>query len=217
MPESRPTRRPLKSRTTPWARWLAQWLARHRVSPNAISLASLVFAAIGAMAMLAVPTVSDGARSTLLLLAAVGIQLRLLCNLLDGLVAVEGGLGSKSGELFNELPDRLADPLLIVPAGYATGLAWGPELAWIAAVLALLTAYIRALGGAAGLPQDFQGPMAKPHRMATMTAGLILAALAVPAGLDGPVLLVTLALVALGTLITAMRRTRALRHAMEAR
>ena len=31
-----------------------------------------------------------------------------------------------------------------------------------------LAAYIRALGGAAGLHQDFQGPMAKPHRMAAI-------------------------------------------------
>ncbi len=170
---SRQERRPLKTRSAPWAQWLARWLAARRVSPNAISLASLVFAAVGALAMLAAPLATAGARSALLMLAAVCIQLRLLCNLLDGMVAVEGGLGSKSGDIFNELPDRIADPLLIVPAGYATGLAWGPELAWIAAVLALLTAYIRALGGLAGLPQGFQGPMAKPHRMAAMTAGLV--------------------------------------------
>jgi phosphatidylglycerophosphate synthase len=189
----------------------------HRVSPNSISIASIAVATVGAMAVLAVPAVTAGTRSALLVLAATCIQLRLLCNLLDGMVAVEGGLGSSSGEIYNELPDRIADPLLIVPAGYATGYLWGPELAWIAALLALLTAYIRALGAISGLRQGFQGPMAKPHRMAAMTLGLLLAALAVPWGLDGTLLLITLLVVGLGTFWTLMRRTRAILRALEAR
>ena len=167
--------------------------------------------------MLAVPLAGPGTRIALFLIAAGCVQLRLLCNLLDGMVAVEGGLGSRSGEVYNDLPDRIADPLLIVPAGYASGLAWGPELAWMAGLLALLTAYIRMLGGASGLPQDFQGPMAKPHRMATMTVGLLAAALAVPLGLDGPVLIVALLAVALGAAYTAVRRTRAILAALESR
>ena len=32
--------------------------------------------------------------------AAAGIQLRLLCNLLDGMLAVEAGLKSRTGEIF---------------------------------------------------------------------------------------------------------------------
>ncbi len=215
MPDSRPARRPLKTRNTSWARWLACRLAARRVSPNAISIFSLVFAGVGALAMLAAPLSAPEVRGLWLIAAAVCIQLRLLCNLLDGMVAVEGGLGSRSGEIYNELPDRLADPLLIVPVGYATGIAGGAELAWIAAILALLTAYVRALGGLAGQPQNFAGPMAKPHRMAAMTLGLLLAALVVPWGMEGGVLLVTLAVVALGTLITLIRRTGAILRALE--
>jgi phosphatidylglycerophosphate synthase len=165
--------------------------------------------------MLAAPATSPGGRATLFVLAAVCIQLRLLCNMLDGMVAVEGGLGSRAGDLYNELPDRIADPLLIVPAGYATGFALGPELGWIAGTLALLTAYIRSLGGNAGLPQSFIGPMAKPHRMATMTAGLLLAALTVPLDWDGQVLLIALLAIAVGALITAGRRTLGLLRALE--
>ncbi len=217
MPPTPPARRPLTSRDSLWARALANWLAQRRVPPNAISLASLGFAALGAAAMLAAPGMTGGARATLFVLAAVCIQLRLLCNLLDGMVAVEGGLGSKSGEIYNEVPDRIADPLLLVPAGYATGFALGPELGWLCGLLALFTAYIRAMGGSAGLAQGFQGPMAKPHRMAAMTAGLIAAALTVPLGLDGVVLLATLAMIALGALATAWRRTAAIHRALEAR
>lgn len=209
------SRRPLASRGSIWARVLAQWLVDRRVPPNAISLASLGFAAMGAVAMLAVPLAESWVQSGLLLAAAVCIQLRLLCNLLDGMVAIEGGLGSRSGEIYNELPDRIADPLLIIPAGYAAGLAWAPELAWGAALLALLTAYIRALGAIAGLPQGFQGPMAKPHRMAAMTVGLVLAAAVAPFGWSGAVLVVTLAIILLGTALTVLRRTRAILCALE--
>lgn len=209
-----PARRPLTTRDTRWARALATWLARHRVRPNLISLASLGFAALGAVAMLAAPGVASGGRVALLLIAAACVQLRLLCNMLDGMVAVEGGLGSRSGEVYNEVPDRIADPLLIIPAGYATGLPFGPELGWLCGLLALFTAYVRALGGAAGLHQNFQGPMAKPHRMAAMTAGLVAAALAVPLGLDGAALMATLVVIALGALVTAWRRTSAILRAL---
>jgi phosphatidylglycerophosphate synthase len=217
MPSPPTARRPLKSRDTRWARQLARHCVERRVAPNHISVASLGFAALGAIAMLAAPAASPGVRAGLYLAAAVCIQLRLLCNLLDGMVAVEGGLGSASGALYNELPDRIADPLLIVPAGYAAGIAWAPELAWTAALLALLTAYIRALGGLVGLPQGFQGPMAKPQRMAVMTAGLIAAALAIPLGLDGWALTLCLVLIVGGATVTAVRRTRAIFSALEAR
>lgn len=212
-----PARRPLKTRDRAWARWLARVLVERRASPNGISVLSVVFAAVGAAFTLLAPMLDGGGRAAAFVSAAVCIQLRLLCNMLDGMVAVEGGLGSKSGDIYNELPDRIADPLLIVPAGYATGFAWAPELAWLAGVFALLTAYVRALGGLSGLSQGFQGPMAKPHRMAAMTLGLLLAGMAVPFGLDGSVLLVALLAVAAGTLWTLVRRTRAILIALEAR
>ena len=49
------------------------------------------------------------------------IQLRLIANLLDGLVAVEGGKRTPTGELYNEAPDRIADTAVLVGAGYAVG------------------------------------------------------------------------------------------------
>lgn len=217
MPASPAARRPLKSRDTAWARTLARALADRRVAPNHISLASLAFAALGAAAMLAAPFASGGGRAALYLAAAAAIQLRLLCNLLDGMVAVEGGLKSPSGDLYNEVPDRLADPLLMVPAGYACGLAWGPELGWLAGLLALFTAYLRALGGSLGLAQDFQGPMAKPHRMAAMTIGLLTAALCTPWGLDGAALGLALLLIVAGAVLTAVRRTRGILAGLEHR
>ena len=66
------------------------------------------------------------------LVAACCIQLRLLCNVLDGLLAIEGGLQTKSGAVFNELPDRLSDTVILVCAGYAVGeMPWVSALGWV--------------------------------------------------------------------------------------
>src|SRR5262249_12344062 len=105
MADATESRRPLKTRNRAWAIRLAASLARAGPRPNAISLASLVFAGIAAAALAASRDGSDGLRAVLLLAAAAGIQLRLLCNLLDGMVAVEGARRTKSGELFNDVPD----------------------------------------------------------------------------------------------------------------
>jgi phosphatidylglycerophosphate synthase len=211
-------RRPIKARDARWAQGLARYLAARGLKPNWISLASIAFAACGGAALLASPYVSSPAKIVLYLLAAACIQLRLLCNLLDGMVAVEGGLKTKSGEVFNDLPDRIADPLILVPAGYAiSSYALGPELGWMAGLLAVLTAYVRVLGGSAGLPQRFTGPMAKQHRMAVMTVGLVLAAPSTPFGLQEHVLAAALIIIALGSVLTLARRTLSIVQELERR
>ncbi|MGH9423216.1 MAG: CDP-alcohol phosphatidyltransferase family protein, partial [Thermoanaerobaculia bacterium] len=130
-------RRPLKTRERGWAKALASILVRWRVRPNVISVFSLVFA-LGAGAMLIASRDAEGMNRVLLLIAAAAcIQLRLLCNMLDGMVAVEGKMASKTGDIFNELPDRIADPLIIVPVGYAIIRFYtlGPTLGWCAGLL----------------------------------------------------------------------------------
>ena len=163
-----PNRRPLASRSTGWARFLASVLVRARVAPNAISVVSTVFAAGGAASLYFLSTIPG------LLVTAACVQLRLLCNLLDGMVAIEGKRQSATGALYNEIPDRVADSLFIVALGYYVNL---PEVGWFGALAAAVTAYIRVLGGSLGLPQDFRGPMAKPHRMAVLTAACVLGAI----------------------------------------
>lgn len=139
-----------------------------------------------------------------LLLAILGIQLRLLANVLDGLVAVEGGKGSALGALYNEFPDRLADSIILVSLGVAAGIDW---LGWLAALLAALTAYIRVFGGALGQPQAFFGPMAKQHRMAVATIALVAQMLLstwIPSAVIGSL---ALGLICIGAAWTCVRRT----------
>lgn len=198
-------RRPLKTRQAGWAQALARGLGAAGLSPNAISTLGVLFAAGGAACFLAAPD-----NRWLWLGGALGIQLRLLANMLDGLVAVEGGKASATGPLFNELPDRIEDALLLVAAGYGAGAA---ELGYGATILAVATAYVRASGGALGLPQDFVGPMAKQHRMFVLTLGAILAAL-----LPGqPIMLAALWIIVAGAALTCVVRTMRIARLLKAR
>jgi phosphatidylglycerophosphate synthase len=88
---------------------------------------------------------------------------RLACNMLDGMVAIERGVASAVGELYNEVPDRISDMAVLAGLGMAAGSS--AALGLVAACLAVMTAYVRAAARAAGAPQDFRGPMAKPQRM----------------------------------------------------
>jgi phosphatidylglycerophosphate synthase len=170
-----------------------------------------VIAAGGAACFAALPRVGDAAQLGLLVAAATLVQLRLLANLMDGMLAIEEGRRSNSGPLFNEIPDRIADVLFLAAAGYAvTWLSWGDALGWAAAVAAVLTAYLRVLGGSLGLEEHFSGPMAKPHRMAVLTAACLLSIIEVPYGYEGRVLAVALAVIAAGSVVTFARRTRLL-------
>src|SRR6266568_2786173 len=96
-------------------------------------------------------------------------------NMLDGMVALASGRASKTGELYNEIPDRVSDAAVFIGAGFA----WGGSVAlgYIATILAIFTAYVRAAGKIAGAPNEFCGPMAKQHRMLVITVVCLYSAL----------------------------------------
>jgi phosphatidylglycerophosphate synthase len=193
-------RRPLASRDTAWAHRIASALARSSITPNQISVFSIVFAALGAWALV-------DARPLALIAAAICVQLRLLCNLIDGMVAIEGGKQSATGALYNEFPDRIADSVLLVALGYAALVPW---IGWLAALLAALTAYVRATGGALGFPQDFRGPMAKPHRMAVLTIACLAGAAEIYWNGTHYALLTGAIVIATGSALTCATRSLAL-------
>jgi len=165
-------RRPLKTRNKRWAHQLAGAIGKSGITPNAISVTGMFAGLAGGFALAGTAGVDselwNGWAIRLLWLGcALLVQSRLLCNMLDGMVAVETGATSKVGELYNELPDRVSDAATLVGLGYAAGSAsW---LGWAATSLAIFIAYVRAQGKVAGAEQHFVGPMAKPHRMATVT------------------------------------------------
>lgn len=216
--ETEAARRPLKTRQTGWAKALAQLLVRWHVSPNAISITSVLFALAAGAAFYFSGVSAGRERMLLLVLAAASIQGRLLCNMLDGMVAIEGGRQTKSGEIFNDLPDRVADAVIFVCAGCAVrNCSFGVELGYSAAALAIFTAYLRMLGGASGLKQSFIGPMAKQHRMFTLTLACALSLFETEFCKSGTVLWVTLMVINLGCVVTIIRRTVRVARELEAR
>ncbi|NPD16138.1 CDP-alcohol phosphatidyltransferase family protein [Xinfangfangia sp. D13-10-4-6] len=195
-------------------RRLAHALAAREITPNQISQASVFFAALGLLFFWAALVSGPIMQSVLLVLVAVMIQLRLLCNLLDGMVAVEGGAATPSGAFWNEAPDRVADLLLFWGAGIFAGSA---ALGLGVGALALITAWLRELGRAEGFAPDFRGPMAKPHRMAALTVVALAAALLPVSFSAGSIVYWSLVAIALGILGTIYRRAERLLRQLEVR
>ena len=201
-------RRPIATRNRKWAQAATAWLASRDVSPNAISIAGMC-ACITAGLALVLTTVEFN--RVFWLVAALGAQLRLTANMLDGMVAVVSGRASKVGELYNEVPDRVSDAAVFIGAGFA----WGGNVAlgYITTILAIFTAYVRAAGKIAGAPNEFCGPMAKQHRMLVITVACVYSAV-VPqswqifhfANLEIGIMTLALSLIVAGCLITVVRR-----------
>lgn len=211
-------RRVLATRNAAWAGALARSLGRAGVRPNAVSIASVVFALLACAAYATAPALAPDAATLALVVAAAAIQLRLLCNMLDGMLAVEEGFKSATGDIYNDLPDRLADVLILAGAGYAIRrVAGGTALGWTAAVVALLTAYVRVLAGSLGATQHFLGPMAKQHRMFALTVATLAAAVETAWGMPPRALPIGLAAIVAGSIVTAWRRTIRLVQEVEAR
>jgi len=168
-------RRPIATRDRKVSQWAASLLARWGVSANAISVAGL-FCGVAAGAALAITPYAHGWERAAWLAGAVLIQLRLLANMLDGMVAIASARASAVGELFNEVPDRISDAATLIGLGYAVG--GNVALGFTAACVALFTAYVRAMGKVAGAGQEFCGPMAKPQRMFVATVAALYCGLA---------------------------------------
>jgi phosphatidylglycerophosphate synthase len=211
-------RRPIATRNRKWAQAATAWLASRNVSPNAISVAGMCACIVAGIA-LGVTSIAD--YRILWLIAALGAQLRLTANMLDGMVALASGRASKTGELYNEVPDRISDAAVFIGAGFA----WGGNvtLGYIATILAIFTAYVRAAGKIAGAPNEFCGPMAKQHRMLVVTLICVYAAVTprswqIITSNDSRIGLMTMGLVVIvvGCVITVIRRVGRIAHALGA-
>jgi len=209
-------RRPIATRNRKWAQAATAWLASRNVSPNAISIAGMCACIVAGIA-LAATSICD--YRILWLVAALGAQLRLTANMLDGMVALASGRASKTGELYNEVPDRISDAAVFIGAGFA----WGGNitLGYIATILSIFTAYVRAAGKIAGAPNEFCGPMAKQHRMLVITVICVYSAV-VPQSwqillsdkLEVGAMSLGLGVIIVGCCITIVRRLNRITHAL---
>lgn len=202
-------RRPIATRNYSVSIQLAKWVAAKGITPNTISVSGM-FAGLAAGIALGCTGKPDHAWVYFLCGAGL-MQLRLLANMLDGMVAVQTDKTSPVGELFNEVPDRISDAAIFIGAGYAAGSH--PELGFWAALAAVFTAYVRAEGKVAGAHQEYCGPMAKPQRMAVLSVAALYAGIAPQAWQIQIFFLpsistigIALIAIALGSGLTAVRR-----------
>ena len=209
-------RRPLKVRGSVWSQKFASYLSKKDITPNQISIGSIVASFIASIFILLISNDNFFTIWISPILAALFIQMRLLCNLFDGMVALEGGKSTKSGELFNDIPDRVSDSLLFIALGYSiTNISFGIELGYLAALFAALTAYVRVLGASMQAGSCFKGPMAKQHRMAILTTALILTPFELSLFATDYILTITLFIITIGSFLTIVNRTKTIYNTLE--
>jgi phosphatidylglycerophosphate synthase len=177
-------------------------LVRLRISPNLLTIASLL-TAVAAAAALAFGRFGLGGWLYLF----TGIL-----DILDGRVARATGRASRGGAFIDSVVDRGAEAILF------SGLAWYYRASWVLLLVLLaltasfLVSYARARGEALGAAGGDTGAMQRPERILYLGAGLALAPLM--AALDGEghpprfmLAVVALIVVAASSLYTALRRT----------
>lgn len=151
-------RRPIKEIFRKMAYQVTDICVALGIKANWISYASVFFAALTGLLLFLSPRAA-----WLLLLAPWFGMLRLYCNMLDGMVAVKAGEASSTGEVINELPDRVSDALVYVGIAHTP---WANTLlAYWAMFGMLFVAYVGVLGKAVGAKRQYGGIMPKPVRM----------------------------------------------------
>lgn len=171
----------------------------------------MVAAVVAGMAFFATSVTADVGQRVLWFGGAVLCQIRLLCNLFDGMVAVARNIATPRGELYNEVPDRVSDAIVLIGLGYSAGGA--VTLGYAAALMAVFVAYVRVMAKSAGAPNDFCGPLGKPQRMAVVICVALYLALAPESWRSAwseasawSEVKVALLIVIVGGLVTALRR-----------
>ena len=99
-----------------WQQALRPFVAfcgRNQVHPDVFTYGAVVLSFVGAFAFL-----RAGAHRAWLWLVPPCVLVRLLLNLMDGLVAREMGLASAWGEVKNEFGDRVADTAIFLGLGF---------------------------------------------------------------------------------------------------
>jgi hypothetical protein len=113
----------------------------------------------------------------------------------------------------------VSDAAVFVGAGFA--FSGNATLGYVATVVSIFTAYVRAAGKIAGAPSEFCGPMAKQHRMLVITMTGVYATVAPRSWLlihvgqkAVGVMSIGLAIIVIGCVVTVFRRLKRIAAAL---
>lgn len=184
----------------PAARQLHRW----RVTPNALTVLSLLFALGAAVAF----GLATRERSWLLLVGAASVAVNALLDGLDGKLARLSNQESKRGDYLDHVVDRYADLAILA------GLALSPlgNLTWglFAIIGTVLTSYMGTQAQALGLGRMYAGWLGRADRlvilMSVPTLVWLAYVLAIPVPFGADPLVVMLAYFAIVGNLTALQR-----------
>ncbi|HEX8681242.1 MAG TPA: CDP-alcohol phosphatidyltransferase family protein [Ardenticatenaceae bacterium] len=150
-----------KSRWQGLLKPLVALCVRHEVHPDLFTYGALALSFVAGFAL-----TRAGPNHLWLWLVPPAVLLRLLFNLLDGMIARETGIADTWGEVKNEFGDRVADSAIFL------GLAFGgyADARLVALVLALVLSgsYLGLFGKALGGPRIYGGLFGKGDRMLSL-------------------------------------------------
>jgi CDP-diacylglycerol--glycerol-3-phosphate 3-phosphatidyltransferase len=136
---------------------VCDWLARHGITPNQLTVGTAVMSlALGLWLMLA-----PGARLPLLVLPLV-LFVRMGLNAIDGMLAKENGLQSRLGALLNELGDVVSDIVLYLPFALIPGV--NPVLVVLVVITGILVEMTGVITVQIGASRRYDGPLGKSDR-----------------------------------------------------
>ena len=140
---------------------IVSFCRQHHLHPDLFTYGALALSALAGWALF-----SAQAQRAWLWLVPAGALIRLLFNLLDGLVARELGLAGAWGEVKNEFGDRLADSAIFL--GLAFGGYADARLAALALALILCVSYLGVLSKALTGRRLYAGIFGKGDRMISL-------------------------------------------------
>jgi len=147
------------------ARAAGHWLVHARISPDAVTFASLIITGI------TMPLSATGHFE----LAGVALLVGSACDALDGIVARQRGIASNAGEMLDAVVDRYADAFCLCGlAIYYRSSPWMLSAVLSALIGSMMVSYVRAKAEALRVTVP-GGLMRRPERLAYLCGALLLA------------------------------------------
>ncbi|MDY0128962.1 MAG: archaetidylinositol phosphate synthase [Methanosarcina vacuolata] len=137
---------------------LADYFIRYDVSPNTVSIASLICAFFAGLSFYYSP-----ASREFILLAGILVILNSIFDALDGIIARKSNRATPRGDFLDHVIDRYSDVFIICSIFFAGYVSW--QLGVTAIVGVLLTSYLGTQAQALSLGRYYGGIMGRADRL----------------------------------------------------
>ena len=168
----------LRASVNKWGlmRKAAKFLASMGISPNLLSIASLIFAALAGfffffsgkpyLYFYQLPF------NLFLLLALISVVMNTLLDAMDGVLARETRIASKKGDFLDHVFDRYSDVFIIGGIFFGGYVRW--EIGVIAIIGVLLSSYMGTQAQAVGLSRVYGGILGRADRLLIIIVATLL-------------------------------------------